>query len=69
MSTEIVRYPDLRPRFGIDYSFEHLCRMSAAGTFPAKVKLSHRCVGWVASEIEAWLAARMAQRPESPKAA
>ena len=32
--------------------------MVKAGTFPAPVKLSPRCVRWRASDVSAWLAAR-----------
>ena len=33
-----------------------------AGTFPAPVQLGPKSVGWVESEINAWLAARVAAR-------
>lgn len=33
-----------------------------AGTFPAPVQLGPKSVGWVQSEIDAWLAARIAAR-------
>lgn len=33
-------------------------RLLARGEFPARVKLSPRCVGWRVAEIDAWLAAR-----------
>ena len=35
-------------------------RLIAKGKFPARVKLSERCVGWRADEVDAWLEARLA---------
>jgi prophage regulatory protein len=35
-------------------------RMSA-GAFPTAIRLGGRSVGWVASEIDAWIAARIAE--------
>lgn len=32
------------------------------GKFPQPVKLSARSVGWLASEVEGWIAARIAHR-------
>lgn len=34
----------------------------AAGTFPKPVSLSARAVGWIASEIDAWIEGRKAER-------
>lgn len=33
-----------------------------AGTFPRPVALSARAVGWIASEIDAWVESRKAER-------
>jgi prophage regulatory protein len=32
-----------------------------AGTFPAAIRLGARSVGWLMEEIEAWIAARIAE--------
>jgi predicted DNA-binding transcriptional regulator AlpA len=60
MSTpkKIIRHPELKPRYGIDYSYQHCSRLGAIGRFPKKVRLSYRCVGWFEDEIEAWLEER-----------
>ena len=38
-----------------------------AGTFPAPIQLGPKAVGWVESEINAWLAARVAARDTARK--
>ncbi|WP_397589686.1 helix-turn-helix transcriptional regulator [Sphingorhabdus sp.] len=39
-----------------------LYELMAAGKFPKPVKISNRCVAWPANEVEAWIAARIAER-------
>lgn len=62
----IVTPAELREVHGIDYTAVHLRRLEAKGLFPRRVKLgdgSPRCRhGWFLSEIEAYKAARLAQR-------
>lgn len=36
----------------------------AAGAFPKPIKLGSKAVGWLESEIEAWIAERIAERDE-----
>lgn len=57
---ELLRYPELRDRYSIPYTPEHLIRMEKEGRFPRRIKLSHRCVMWRAEDIEAWLDSRAA---------
>lgn len=40
------------------YSRRSIYRGVADGTFPKPVKLSQRCVRWVAAEVSAWLRAQ-----------
>lgn len=37
-------------------------RLGRAGKFPAGIKLTERTTGWLATEIEAWIEARRAER-------
>jgi predicted DNA-binding transcriptional regulator AlpA len=37
-------------------------RLEAAGHAPRRVKISPVCVGWVVSELEAWVADRVQER-------
>jgi len=38
-----------------------------AGTFPAPIQLGPKSVGWIQSEIDAWLATRVAARDSTRK--
>lgn len=56
----ILRLPEVMARVGI-------CRASiylriADGSFPKQISLGARAVGWLESDIDAWLAARIAAR-------
>jgi prophage regulatory protein len=36
--------------------------LAARGDFPKQVRLTPRIVGWLASEVNSWMAARVAER-------
>lgn len=57
----ILSLSDLAER-GIRYSRSQLWRLSKAKRFPRPVKLGENRIGFVASEVDAWLAARVAER-------
>jgi hypothetical protein len=40
----------------------HIWRLEKAGRFPRRVKLGPNSVGWVSTEIDAWIEARIAER-------
>lgn len=42
----------------------YIYRLIARGEFPQPVKIGKRRNGWVASEVEAWIEARVAQRDD-----
>lgn len=44
------------------YSPQHVARLEAAGKFPKRVQLGPGRVGWVDTEVQDWLAARIAER-------
>lgn len=44
------------------YSPQHVARLETAGKFPKRVRLGASRVGWVESEVLAWLKARMDAR-------
>lgn len=53
MTESILRLPEVKARTGLSRSTIYL-RVSE-GTFPQPVKLGARAVGWLESEVEAWL--------------
>lgn len=59
--TRILRLPEVMARTGL--SRTTIYRWRRAGRFPQAVRLGTRCVGWIESELEAWIRERMAQRP------
>ena len=59
--TRILRLPEVMARTGL--SRTTIYRWRRAGRFPQAVPLGTRCVGFIESELEAWLRERIAQRP------
>lgn len=58
--TAFLRLPEVCRRVALSRS--SIYAAIAAGTFPAPVRLGSNSVGWVSSEVEAWIAARIAGR-------
>ncbi len=46
------------------YSGNHINRMEAAGRFPRRIKIGPNRVGWLESEIDDWIAARVREWDE-----
>jgi prophage regulatory protein len=57
-----LRFPELKSAKGIPFSRAHVWRMERANKFPHRVFLAERTVAWAESEIDDWLAARVAER-------
>jgi len=53
----IIRLKTVKARCGLSRST--LYNRMAAGEFPRAVTLGARSVGWIESEIDAWIAARI----------
>ncbi|HEY8606311.1 MAG TPA: AlpA family transcriptional regulator [Noviherbaspirillum sp.] len=53
----ILRLPEVKARTGLSRS--SIYNAIKAGTFPAHVSLGARAVGWVSTEIDEWIAARI----------
>jgi len=58
--TVIIRLPEVCKRTGLGRS--SIYALVKQQCFPRPIPLSARAVGWVASEIEAWLQSRAAKR-------
>jgi prophage regulatory protein len=56
----ILRRKDVQARTGLPIS--SLYSLVAVGAFPQPIQLSTRRVGWLESEVQAWLEERVAKR-------
>ena len=54
----ILRLPQVRQRVGLSRST--IYALAAKGAFPAPIKIGSRAAGWLASEVDQWLAERIA---------
>ena len=54
----ILRLPQVEARTGLSRS--SIYARIANGTFPPQVQLGPRAVGWIESEVEAWIRERIA---------
>lgn len=58
LPTTILRLPQVIQMTGMSRSLVYQC--SKDGKFPKPIKLSERASGWILSEVEEWIASRMA---------
>jgi prophage regulatory protein len=58
-----LRMKDVEDRVGLNK--RTIQRMVKAETFPEPIRLHERSIGFVESEVAAWMEARMADRPEN----
>lgn len=58
MSISILRLPEVKARTGLSRSTIYL--QIQKGTFPSPISLGARAVGWVDSEVDALISARVA---------
>jgi len=56
--TRILRRPEVEARTGLSRSTIYL--KIAQGSFPKAISLGPRAVGWLATEVEAWLQQQVA---------
>jgi len=59
---QIVSKKELKSLCGIPYSPARIARLEAAGQFPKRIRLGQNRVGWLLSEVEAWIDERLARR-------
>ncbi len=57
---KLIRRPAVQKKTGLSRS--SIYRLSAGGSFPPAVRLGPHSVSWVESEIDAWIAKRIAAR-------
>jgi prophage regulatory protein len=46
----------------VPYTPQHILRLERRGKFPRRVQVGPNRVAWLESEVEAWVAARVAER-------
>ncbi|RAS21508.1 helix-turn-helix transcriptional regulator [Paraburkholderia bryophila] len=56
--TRIIRIATVLERTGLKKTC--IYRLIKNGQFPSSIKLSHKCAGWVESEVNDWLNNRIA---------
>jgi len=56
----IIRLPEVIKRTGLPRA--SIYQQMALGIFPKPIALSTRSRGWIASEVDAWIAARIRAR-------
>ncbi|WP_114278565.1 helix-turn-helix transcriptional regulator [Thioalbus denitrificans] len=56
MAERILREEEVKQRTGLGRTTRW--RLERVGKFPKKRSLGSRCVGWVESEVDAWILAR-----------
>lgn len=62
--SNLIRYSGLK-LLGIPWSRQHVGRLERAGQFPRRLKLGAKTACWRVSEVEAWIQARAADRPQT----
>lgn len=62
-TTRIIRKGELLSILGI--SDPSLYRWERAGKFPRRLQLGGNSVGWLASEVDAWITAKAATRGDA----
>ena len=59
-STKLITKKQLREM--VPYTPQHILRLEKQGKFPKRVRIGENRVAWLLSEIERWVAERVAQR-------
>ncbi len=65
MTESIIRLSGVQERTGLSRS--EIYRLEGIGGFPKRVVLGARSVGWVESELQAWITERIKHRKPSGK--
>jgi prophage regulatory protein len=66
LTRKLLRFSELRDR-GVLLSRRHVNRLEGEGRFPRRVQISSKRVAWVASEVDAYVAAMIEKRPVRPE--
>jgi prophage regulatory protein len=66
MAHAILRLPQVRARTGLSRSSIYLAL--SRGEFPQRIGLGQRAVGWLESDIENWISARILKSAKADSA-
>jgi hypothetical protein len=55
-------YKELKPKAGVPWTRQHVRRQEKRGNFPMHVDLGENTVAWLADEVDAYVAQRIAAR-------
>ncbi len=61
--SQILRGPEVDKEYGVSKTARY--ELIKQGVFPKPIKLGPRSVGWLRSELDAWVEARVAERDET----
>ncbi len=61
----VLSYDDLRSEKGIRFSRQWILQLIKQGKFPKSVKLGEASIGFVESEVDAWIESLIEQRDEA----
>jgi prophage regulatory protein len=64
-SPRLMRRPEVLAKIGLASST--LYEMTAAGEFPAPIPIGRQAVGWLESEVDAWIKKRVELRDSQPR--
>ena len=62
--TRILRLPDVLERIGVSRSTLYL--WVSKGRFPAPIQLGERSIGWIESDVTAWIERKVAEAGHTP---
>jgi predicted DNA-binding transcriptional regulator AlpA len=74
MASRVYRHRDLKTA-GVPFTRKHITTLEKRGEFPQHFNITDFSVGWVASEVDAWVESKIRSRaaavprPPEPKAA
>ncbi len=69
MASELPRIITKRElRQMVPYTPQHILRLEKLGRFPKRIRFGERRVGWLLSDVEAWIAARRSASAADPRA-
>jgi prophage regulatory protein len=61
----VLSYGDLKAK-GVRFSRQWIRELVSRGEFPAPIKLGEQSVGFIETEVDAWIAARIRERDAKP---